>query len=303
MLDRTIRGEVSRISPEAPVPVIHVQGIDLAPGGCGNVTCNLAALGARPSLVSVCGSDSHGDQLRMELERRNINVSGLLVDPSRPTITKTRILAGRQQVARLDVEKPGPLSARHLKDFSQNISRIIRSQKAVIISDYGKGTVTRPVIRQTILSCQRLKIPIVVDPKVEHFMHYKGVDCITPNTKESVEGIRALEPKTESEFIKMGWKIIKTLRCQSLLITRGSQGMLLFQKGKKPQSINTLARDVFDVTGAGDTVVAVLTLARAVGLPYFEAAILANAAAGIVVEKVGTATVTPQELMRRIRSL
>lgn len=303
MVDRALRGPADRISPEAPVPVVHVTEHSFTPGGAGNVVCNLAVLGARPTVLSVCGEDAAGDDLQADLSRRGISTSGLLVDPNRPTITKTRVFAGHQQVARFDFEKRGGLPADIHADLLTRLRKWIPSHKAVIISDYGKGVVTPAVIRTAISEARKCGIPVIVDPKPDHFMQYRGVDCITPNTKEAVEGLRVNTPKTEQDVIAIGQKILKRLKATSLLITRGEKGMTLFQKNKRPDTIPTQAQEVYDVTGAGDTVVATFALSRAVGTPHSEAARIANAAAGVVVGKLGTACVTTAELSAALRKL
>jgi len=303
MLDRSLRGSVDRISPEAPVPVIDVQEHTQTLGGAGNVVNNLAALGARPSLISVCGDDQQGKEVETELRSGGVNYSGLIVDPERPTITKTRVIAGHQQVVRLDVEKRGSLSKTVLHHLMKQIENLLPRQKGVILSDYGKGVITPPVIKTVIRLAHKHGVSITVDPKIEHFMQYKGVDCITPNTKEAIEGMRVLPPKTEAEMIELGWRIMKRLRAKSLLITRGEKGMMLFKKEESVKSIPTNAKEVFDVTGAGDTVVATFTLARSIGAPHFEAAQIANIAAGIVVGKLGTAVTSVKEISTAIRQL
>lgn len=302
MIDRSIRGTVDRLSPEAPVPVVDVREIHQSPGGAGNVVCNLAALGARPTLVSVRGDDHDGEQFEMEFRRRNISVSGILVDQERPTITKTRVVAGIQQVVRFDRERRGHLSRQIHGQILDRLKELIPAHKGVLLSDYGKGVITVPVIRSAIRIARRHGAPVTVDPKIEHFMQYRGVDCLTPNTKEATEGMRALPPKTEQEFADLGWKILRRLRSETLLITRGEKGMALFHKNGSLRLIPALAREVFDVTGAGDTVVSVFTLCRALGAPHFESAYLANLAASLVVAKLGTAVCTRDELVRLVRS-
>ena len=302
MVDRSYRGPADRISPEAPVPVVHVTEQSFAPGGAGNVACNLAVLGARPLIVSVCGEDAAGDEIQADLSRRGLSTSGLIVDPNRPTVTKTRVFAGHQQVARFDFEKRAELSADQRDEFLERLKRFLPAHRAVVISDYGKGCVTPAVIRLALTEARRRRLPVIVDPKIEHFLQYRGVDCITPNTKEAVEGMRALPPKTEADLTALGQRILRRLGCSALLITRGEKGMTIFQKGRAPETIPTQAREVYDVTGAGDTVVAAFSLGRAVGAPHADAARIANAAAGVVVGKVGTACVTRDELVAAIRN-
>jgi D-beta-D-heptose 7-phosphate kinase/D-beta-D-heptose 1-phosphate adenosyltransferase len=305
MVDRSYGGSAERISPEAPVPVVHVQSQWMSPGGSGNVASNLATLGARPTLIAVRGDDISGSEVHAELIRRGVNARGILIDsdPSWPTITKTRVFAGHQQVARFDLEKRGSFGPEILGRITRLLKELIPHNKAVIISDYGKGLITPSVIKTSIKEAQRKKTPVLVDPKIEHFLQYKGVECITPNTKEAVEGLRALPLKTEEDFLELGGKILGRLRLRSLLITRGEKGVTLFQPQKPPVTISAVAQKVYDVTGAGDTVIATFGLARAVGASYVEAAQLANLAAGLVVAKVGTAAVTRDELIQRIRNL
>jgi D-beta-D-heptose 7-phosphate kinase/D-beta-D-heptose 1-phosphate adenosyltransferase len=303
MVDRSCRGPAERISPEAPVPVVHVQEEVLTPGGAGNVINNLAVLGACPSLISVRGDDATGETFTHMLKSCGANTSGILVDPTRPTITKTRVFAGHQQVARFDFEKRGGLSSQNINHLLKFIDEQGPSHKAIIISDYGKGVVVPSVIKKCLQIANKHRIPVIVDPKIEHFLLYKGVDCITPNTKEAIEGLRSLPPKTENDVLALGDKILKKLKCHSLLLTRGEKGMSLFQKGKRPLTIPAIAQAVFDVTGAGDTVISTFSLARAVRAPFEEAAYLANVAASLVVAKVGTAVCTREELIDRVKSL
>jgi len=301
MVDRSYRGPAERISPEAPVPVVHVAETHFTPGGAGNVVNNLAALGARPTLVSVRGDDASGEEIEADLLRRGVDVAGIFIDENRPTIAKHRVFAGHQQVARFDFEKKGAIPEAISAQILVHLSALIPKQKAVVISDYGKGIVTPAVIKACLRAAHRHGIPVIVDPKIEHFMQYRGVDCITPNTKEAVEGMRAFPLKSEEELLDLGNKILVRLRSRSLLITRGEKGMTLFEKGKSPRTIPAMAQEVYDVTGAGDTVVSTFSLARAVGAPTLAAAQIANVAAGLVVAKVGTAVVTREELVDSLR--
>jgi D-beta-D-heptose 7-phosphate kinase/D-beta-D-heptose 1-phosphate adenosyltransferase len=303
MVDRTIRGSVDRISPEAPVPVIDIKEKSHTPGGAGNVVHNLAAMGAAPSLVSVRGDDPIGAQIAKELEEYRVNIAGLFIDFERPTTTKTRVVAGQQQLVRLDTEKRLPLSKNVVSALQGHLKKNIRKHKAVILSDYGKGVICPPIIKYAINEAHRHGVFVSVDPKIEHFFQYQGVDCLTPNTKESIEGMRVFDVKTEDELISLGWRIVKRLKSRSLLITRGEKGMLIFEKGGMVRTLPAEAREVFDVTGAGDTVISVFSLARAVGAPLFEAAALANYAASIVVGKRGTAVATKDELVQLLHEL
>jgi D-beta-D-heptose 7-phosphate kinase/D-beta-D-heptose 1-phosphate adenosyltransferase len=261
-------------------------------------------MGARPSLVSVRGDDAIGKQIMDELDDSGINTSGLFIDFERPTTTKTRVVAGQQQLVRLDQEKRLPLSKNVVNALQAHLRTALPKNKAVIMSDYGKGVICPPIIKFAIGQAQKHGVFISVDPKIEHFFLYRGVDCLTPNTKESIEGMRVLPaPKTDDEMVSLGKKIVKKLQAKSLLLTRGEKGMLIFEKSGGVNALPAHAREVFDVTGAGDTVISVFSLARAVGAPLFEAAALANYAASIVVGKLGTQVATNDELSDLLRGL
>ena len=300
MLDRSIQGTVDRVSPEAPVPVVNVKEDAKTAGGAGNVVYNLADLGALPTLVSVRGLDTAGEDILKDFRFRCLPESGIVSDPNNPTIRKIRILGGRQQIARVDFERRQSLSPSLVAKLNSLIKEMVPENRAVIISDYGKGLISPPVIQTILRQAHKRKLVVTVDPKIENFQLYKGVDCLTPNSKEAIEGMRVLPPKTEEGFHQLGKAILKRLNCSSLLLTRGEKGILLFLKKGGMFSIPTRAREVFDVTGAGDTVISTFALARAVGAHYEEAAQLANLAAGLVVAKVGTATVSQKELRRAI---
>lgn len=319
ILDQYIRGSVSRISPEAPVPIVLQQDASMyTPGGAANVANNLRTLGAHVVLVGKIGSDNEGRILLKELKKRKISTNGIFIHRSEPTILKTRVIAEHQQVVRIDREQnadfsDGPLYQR-LQRF---ILKSVGSVDAVILSDYGKGMISAPLVSQVCsLAIQKKKI-ITVDPKVEHFSYYNGVTAITPNKKETENAIgnlkirqnvgRRLAINTEllnadADIDLAGQQLLKFLNLESLLITLGNQGMRLFEQGKKPVHINTRAREVFDVTGAGDTVISVFTLALTAGATKHEAADIANYAAGIVVGKLGAVPVTKKELLAAIKS-
>ncbi len=303
MLDRTLKGTVDRISPEAPVPVVNIQDETSTAGGAGNVIFNLSALGASPVLLSVRGDDESGRQLESLFESRGIDVSGLVVDPSRQTTTKTRVIANHQQVTRLDVEKRMPLSLDSENQLIDSLRRLTPQFRVVLISDYGKGVVTKKVIQSAIREAHRHGAAVIVDPKIENFLNYKNVDCLTPNTKEAIEGMRVLSAQSDEEVISLGWKIMKKLKSASLLMTRGEKGMALFEKKGPVTFIPTQARAVFDVTGAGDTVVSTFSLARAVGAPYKAAAEISNYAASLVVAQLGTAVATRKELIELLKTI
>ena len=303
MLDKFIRGSVSRISPEAPVPVVAVNKEYYVAGGAGNVAVNLAALGAKPLLVSVTGEDIEGGLLKKFLSEKGVDTRFLAEDSSRPTTEKVRVIADNQQVVRFDRESKHPLPSTEGKMCLANFRELAKTAKAVIISDYGKGMLSDANIKEVISVANKRGIPVCVDPKLENFKKYKNITCMTPNTKEAWEGA-GLTPQPGEEAVEnLGRQILKMLNAKSVLITRGAEGMSLFENGKpvKISTVKATAREVFDVTGAGDTVISVLTLALAAKASLREAAILANFAAGIVVGKLGTATATRQEIMEVLK--
>ncbi|MBQ7908514.1 MAG: D-glycero-beta-D-manno-heptose-7-phosphate kinase [Elusimicrobiaceae bacterium] len=301
MLDHFIKGSVSRISPEAPVPVVAVNKEFFVAGGAGNVAVNLAALGARPTLVSVVGRDAGGELLKDFLRKQNVNISGIAEDYDRPTTQKIRVMAEQQQIVRYDRESKHPVAHAVAGECMKSFETALKTAKGVILSDYAKGMLTDKNIKTLIESCRKKKVPVCVDPKIDNFKKYKNITCMTPNTKEAWEGA-GLSPKSGEEAMEnLGWKILKMLNADSILITRSADGMSLFEKGKKKSvTVKATAREVFDVTGAGDTVISVFTLALACGAKLHEAAVLANYAAGIVVAKSGTATVTPKEIEKEL---
>ncbi len=296
MLDQYIRGSVSRISPEAPVPVVRVTGESFIPGGAGNVVSNLAALGAAVSVVGVVGEDEAGRRLLDHFRAGGADVEGVCVDVERQTTQKCRVVAERQQAVRFDRETVGPPSHATETRLLASLAEELAKADAVILSDYGKGVIGPRLLAAAIPAARRRRLPITVDPKPEHFRKYRGVTCVTPNTAEAWACMRR-EPRAGQEaIVALGRDILKTLNSRSVLITRGADGMSLFEDGGRQTHIPTVAREVFDVSGAGDTVISTLTLALAAGASLPRAAVLANQAAGIVVGKLGTATVSPDEL-------
>ena len=300
MLDEYIRGKVSRISPEAPVPVVRVTSETHVPGGAGNVCANLAALGAQVSVVSVVGTDPAAGHLLADLRARGMDCSGILQDPERPTTQKCRIIGEHQQLLRFDRETTHALGRALHGRLIDTVEESVSQCDGLIISDYGKGVVTPETFRRAVRAAKRKGIPVTVDPKVEHFRRYKGVDCITPNTTEAFGGMRLLPQDGDEAVHALGRRILSLLRLRSVLITRGEKGMTLFEHragGMKISHIPAQSQEVFDVTGAGDTVISVLTLGLAAGGSLVESSLLANKSAGIVVGKLGTATVSPKELL------
>jgi len=290
MLDRYIWGNVSRISPEAPVPVVEVQKSTSCLGGAGNVSRNLEGLGASPLPVGFVGNDEEGLWIKKHVAENG----GIFIDDERPTTVKTRIIAHHQQVVRVDQERKRPIAP---KD-EEKILNFIRKEKCegLIISDYNKGIVTKRLMARLLPFAKASRIPIFVDPKIENFMLFSPVTFISPNHME-VEKIVLHPCRSDAEVDKAGKEILSRISSLYLIIKRGEQGMSIFEKGKKPVHIPTNAREVFDVTGAGDTVIATASLALLAGATIQEAAILANAAAGVVVAKIGTAFCTPEELL------
>ena len=301
ILDEFIWGTVDRISPEAPVPVVWMERESAMPGGAANVASNVRALGGQVRLTGLIGSDAGGERLRRELESRGISTEEILMDSSRPTTTKTRVIAHRQQVVRIDREKTHGIRVPLLKRLIAVAQQAIPKVDGVIIEDYGKGLISPALLKPVVGLAKRWAKVITVDPKEEHFSYYRGVTALTPNKSEAA--LAAKVPiSDERSLLAAGKKILKTLRPEVLLITRGEEGMSLFyQEGNGPVRIPTVAREVFDVSGAGDTVIAAFTLAKAAGASFLEAAVLANAAAGVVVGKVGVATCSPQELASQIQ--
>jgi D-beta-D-heptose 7-phosphate kinase/D-beta-D-heptose 1-phosphate adenosyltransferase len=286
---------VARISPEAPVPVLAVAREEYTLGGAGNVAANLVALGARVTVAGVAGDDRHGRLLRQRFRDLGIDAEGVVVERERPTTRKTRIVAARQQVLRIDREISRPVGSGTVAAILRRIEDGIASAGAVLISDYGKGLLTRPLLAGLMAAARRRGKPVLVDPKGDDYRRYAGATLITPNRKEAAQaaGIAIVD---EASLHRAAAILHERSGVDRLVVTCGPEGMVLFEKGRMPRAIRSEARQVFDVSGAGDTVIAVLGLALAAGADWIEAAGLANAAAGIVVGKVGTATVSRKEL-------
>lgn len=297
MLDRFIVGRVTRISPEAPVPVVQFQTEHLRLGGAANVAHNIAALGGRVSLVALIGTDEAAKRLRQQLAAAGIAADGLVEDAGRPTTEKVRIVTDRnQQVARVDYERDtdvrGAIEARVI----DQIGKFGRDAKSLLVSDYLKGAVTRPVIEALLgLRGSGGGPPLVVDPKVPHLACYRGATLVTPNHHEA-ETATHRRIRTDDEAREAARDFRERAACEAVLITRGDQGMWL-SDSRIDGAVPAVAREVSDVTGAGDTVVATLALAFAAGATFAEAAVLANHAAGVVVGKFGPATLTREELL------
>lgn len=315
ILDEYIWGDVERISPEAPVPVVWAKKRTFMPGGAANVASNIRSLDGRVSLVGVVGNDKNAATLLSQLRCRKIDTGGIFTTPQRQTTVKTRIIAGHQQVVRVDWEQGEPLS----RELNQKLLRFIRANInkfcAIVIEDYGKGVINKHLLKDLIRLAHQHKKIINVDPKEEHFQYYRGVTSITPNRRELENAIKNLKLKdttnsfnlenyrlaTDRDIDLAAKQMMKYLKLDSLLVTLSEEGMRLFERNGRVTHIRTVAQEVFDVCGAGDTVVAAFTLGLCSGATKSESAHLANFAAGIVVGKIGTATTTRKELRERIK--
>jgi D-beta-D-heptose 7-phosphate kinase/D-beta-D-heptose 1-phosphate adenosyltransferase len=314
ILDEYIWGNVEKISPEAPVPVVWANRRTYVPGGAANVANNIRSLEAGVSLLGVTGKDKNADILFSELKNRRINSKSIFIEPKRHTTVKTRIIAGHQQVVRVDWEHRDPLPQKLNQKIIKFLQKNIDNFDAVIIEDYGKGVINMHLLEELIFLANSHKKIITVDPKEEHFQYYRKVTSITPNRKELENAIRNLKIKdttnkfrlnndrlfTDKDINVAGKEIIEYLDLDSLLVTLGEQGMRLFEKNGRLTHIPTVAQEVFDVSGAGDTVIATFTLGLCSGATKLQAAHLANFAAGIVVGKIGTAVTTRKELLERL---
>ncbi len=302
MLDQFLWGKVSRISPEAPVPVVEVTKQSCFPGGAANVARNLRALGGQVKTLGVVGDDEAGRQLRDLLDAQGVDTGGLIVDEDRPTTVKSRIVAHHQQVVRFDREQaaplPPPLAGQLLEYLAHHIDRI----SAVIFEDYGKGVLSQSSLNAMHRLARHRRKITTADPNSRSLLRFNGLTVITPNRAEAfaAAGRPFAEPGADvladAALLGVGETLLCKWKPANLLVTLGEQGMCLFRTGKKPHHIPTVAQEVFDVSGAGDTVIATLTLALAAGANPVEAAEISNHAAGVVVGKVGTATCSPEEL-------
>jgi D-beta-D-heptose 7-phosphate kinase/D-beta-D-heptose 1-phosphate adenosyltransferase len=297
MLDEFVWGRVARISPEAPVPVVEVVRRSYHAGGAANVAANVRALGGRASLLGVVGQDPAAARLRDELRATGIDASLAASDAGRPTTVKTRIIAHHQQVVRADLERSDPIGRTLEEDLLARAAVALDGAQAIVVSDYSKGVVTPRVMKALLQAARRRRVSLLVDPKLRHLKSYRGATLVTPNHAEA-EQATGMRIRTPDELDAAGARLLRRLGCGAALITRGEQGMSLYARGRAPVHIPATAREVFDVTGAGDTVIATIALADAAGANLVQAARLANLAAGVVVGKLGTATATPQEVLR-----
>lgn len=301
ILDQFIWGDVSRISPEAPIPVVSVNKKTFMLGGALNVVNNIYSLRGRVYPCGVIGKDTQGQILLKELRKRKISTEGIVIDDQRPTTLKTRIIARHQQVVRVDEERIAPLAQDDFSQFLNYIKKKINDVNLVLIEDYGKGVIIPALLQEVIRLAKEHNKMITVDPKEEHFSYYQGVSAITPNYQEAVKAIESLysQKVRKDDLENIGRKLLRKLKCKAVLITLGEKGMCLFEKGKISH-IPTAGQDVFDVSGAGDTVIAVFSLALCAGATMQDAAYISNYAGGIVVGKMGISTVKQEELKEKM---
>ena len=305
MMDRSVSGKVSRISPEAPVPVVIVEKEEFNLGGAANVAHNIRSLGGVVSLCGILGKDENGRKLYKKIAEKEIQTQGIFFEPGRQTTVKTRIIAHHphhQQLVRVDRETTDHPKVATSKVLLEFLAEGISDFDGIVISDYGKGLLTRNLIQTIIKRAKKSKKFVMVDPKVKNFFFYKGATVITPNTQEASEASRT-SYTDQSSVEEMGKKLLKRLSCKALVITQGEKGMTIFERHQKPYRVPTVAKEVYDVTGAGDTVIGTMALALGTGprVNVKDAASLANYAAGVVVGKVGTAIVNREELLKVIR--
>jgi D-beta-D-heptose 7-phosphate kinase/D-beta-D-heptose 1-phosphate adenosyltransferase len=302
MLDEFLWGDVTRISPEAPVPVVNIQRESTRLGGAANVLANIAALGATATVIGVVGNDSAAEKLRDALRNHTGERAeeSLIVDPQRPTTIKTRIIAHHQMVVRADREQRAHVNGSVEGRIIEAMKAALAQADVLVVSDYDKGVVT-PRVLSEILPLAYQRIPVLVDPKIRNFDSYRPATLVTPNHHEALR-LTNSEEDTDAGLKLAAEKIRARLSCDAVLITRGDRGMMLVEGDQDPVCVETAAREVFDVTGAGDTVIATLATAMAAGASMREAAVLANHAAGIVVGKLGTATATAEEVISSFKA-
>ena len=301
VMDHFIWGKVRRISPEAPVPVVEINSESLMLGGAANVVNNIHSLGGRVLVCGVIGKDDAGKKLVHELKQKGIPSDGVIVEGDRPTSVKTRIIAHSQQVVRFDREKRDKIHLDAMKAIIDHTKKKIGSVDAIVISDYAKGVISEELVEEVINIARKNNKPVAVDPKVSHFDFYKNVSIITPNNDEASQA-SGIDIEDDASLLRAGEVLLNKLGSDAILITRGEHGMSLFENNGGITHIPTVAKEVYDVSGAGDTVIGTVALAIASGASFKEAAVISNFAAGIVVGKVGTATVTPEELKKAVEN-
>lgn len=300
MIDRYLFGSVSRFSPEAPVPILDIQRDELRLGGAANVANNIHSLSATAILIGVVGEDSKGRRVRKMLQEAGLASDGVITDDDRPTTIKTRVIAGSQQMLRVDHEKKHPISTETEEKIFSYLESLVENLDAIILEDYNKGVLSAKLIRRITALATEKSIPVFVDPKHDNFFEYKNATIFKPNRKE-MEDALGLALTTEGQILNAGFKLLDMLQAENLLLTLSEKGMLLFERGeKKPYSIPTTAREVADVSGAGDTVIATLAVAKACGATVREAAMMANRAAGLVIEELGIVPIYREQLFEAL---
>lgn len=302
MLDKFIYGNVERISPESPVPVLSIKREDEMLGGAGNALANLAGLETKPNIISVIGNDQAGEAIQSRLQSLDVDPSYMVIEENRPTTVKTRYLAGHQQLLRTDFEYKSPISEQTANAVLEHAKSLIASVKAIIISDYGKGLLSRDLIAQIISLANAQDIPVIVDPKGQDFTIYKGATAITPNKKELSEATQGHDVNNDSEVVEAANALIDTCGIKAVIATRSKDGMSVIEKDQEPAHFRSADIEVYDVSGAGDSVIATIASSIAAGASLQEAASLANLAGSIVVTKVGTAPIRLNELEEAIDS-
>ena len=300
MIDEYLWGMVDRISPEAPVPVVSVEREDHTLGGAGNVIHNLVAMGADVVPIGTAGTGLAGRMIFEKLAVLGIDSDGVISEENRPTTRKTRVIASNQQVLRIDKEIKRRITDETLNRLLTLVEAKLSGISLIIISDYDKGLITKPLVQAVVHLARQKGILVLADPKSLDFSKYENVSALTPNAKEASLAAN-IDIKTKEDLTTAGWKIIKQANLEKLLVTCGKEGMVLFEKGDDPKIIESKARQVFDVSGAGDTVISILGLGLAIGADFYQSASLANTAAGIVVGKLGTATASIEELKQAVR--
>ena len=301
MLDAYVSGAASRISPEAPVPVVDVTERRYTVGGAANVAANARAMGAIVTLAGVTGADAAGSLLRAELEKREIGLEALIEDGTRATTLKTRVTAGGQQIVRFDDETRSPLSARMAAELLRKCERVVDEASVIVISDYAKGVAPEAFCRWIIDRATKIGVPVVVDPKSTDLARYRGAKIVTPNLKEAAAAAGG-SIHTSEDLVRAVPALLEKIAPSALLVTRGGDGMTLFEPGKKGAHLAAIVNEVADVTGAGDTVVAALAVAIGAGFELREAAILANIAASVAVRHHGTWAVSREELIEAAKA-
>lgn len=298
MLDKYYFGSVERISPEAPVPVVNIRREESRLGGASNVANNICSLGGQSMLCGAIGHDFFGKEIERMAKKKQIGLS--LISSQQPTVTKARIIGGKQQIVRLDYEEKLELTDRERTDIGQAVIRLLPDYPVLVVSDYGKGFVSDEFCRFLITEAHKRRIKVIIDPKGKNWAKYAGADIVTPNVKELSDIVGYAVPNTDEAVTKAAEEVIGQNHLDSMLVTRSEKGMSLIGQGN-PIHLPTHSEEVFDVSGAGDTVVATFSLCLAAGFDFFTAMKTANIAAGIVVKKLGTATLTPDELATACR--